>query len=149
MRIANIGPRWTDRQGYHYMPFPSFFEWRGHKNCGSGSHHKIGQIELSAKDRLPWNKTNIHHTVHGEISWKSDKTCTSSLCHKLGQKKQLTNWPIMVNVLKFQTLYAIFFQFKFHFYSFISQNTWWKGKQCRPWPGAVCRDTTTTALFSE
>ena len=41
-----------------------------------------------------------------------------------------------VNVLKFQTLDVVpFFLPKFccFFYAFIPQNTWWKGKQCRPW----------------
>ena len=33
--------------------------------------------------------------------------------------------------LKFQTLYAILFLPKL--FTLIPQNTWWKGKQCRPW----------------
>ena len=38
---------------------------------------------------------------------------------------------VTVNVLKFQSLYAIPFCLNFGFYAFIPQNTWWSGKWFR------------------
>ena len=49
----------------------------------------------------------------------------------------------MVNVQKFQTLYAIAFLPELCFYAFIPQNIWWKGKQCRSWS-----DCSFSALFA-
>ena len=67
-----------------------------------------------------------------EVSYITGKHFTGCRDYHNYPKNSDTITTYHINVLKFQALYVILFSLNFGFYEFITRNTWWKGKLCRP-----------------